>query len=228
MGFAIDIDIHPEILGVRIRRAPGSPATPHKETLMKALCLVVLCASSLGLLGSVAHAQPAQASAAEALGLAMADAVEKSADCRALGPNLDAALASQKAAIQTLSTAKAPNGGSVSAENQKRLLAMANKVKGCVGQVKSPALDNLRTALAAYGRKTKPVELASEQWCEDNCCIKGWETWAAVAFFSAACLAGDHQACCLATTLASYDACVETYCPTNDCCQDVPPGGPPN
>lgn len=202
---------------------------------MKALCFVALCASlPLGMLGSPAHAQPssksgaeAPAAAAEALGLAMADAVEKSADCRALGPNLDAALASQRPAIQVLSAAKATDSGSVSAENQKRLLAMAEKVKGCAGQVQSPALDGLRTALAAYGRKAKPVELASEAWCEDNCCIKGWETWAAVAFFSAACLAGDIQGCCLAPTLASYDACVEIYCPTNNCCQDVSPGGPP-
>lgn len=198
---------------------------------MKTFCFVALCASLLlGLLGSPAHAQPGAedpAAAAEALGLAMVAAVEKSADCRELGPNLEAALASQKAAIRVLSTAKATNSGPLSPENQKRLLAMAEKVKGCAGQAQSPALDDLRTALAAYGRKAQPVALASEQWCKDNCCLKGWETWAAVTLFSAACLAGDMQGCCLAPTLASYDACVELYCPTNNCCQDVSPGGPP-
>jgi hypothetical protein len=202
---------------------------------MNVLSLVALCAL-LG--GSPDPAQPgpksgaqapvsaAPVAEAEALGLAMAGAVEKSADCRALGPNLDAALASQKAAILALSASKATDSGSVSADHQKRLLAMAEKVKACAGQVHSLALDNLKTALATYGRRGKPAKLASSAWCEDNCCIKGWETWAAVAFFSAACLAGDHQACCLATTLASYSACVDTYCPTNNCCQDVPPGGP--
>jgi len=202
---------------------------------MNVLPLVALCAL-LG--GSPDSAQPgtkpgtqaqvsaAPAAEAEALGLAMAGAVEKSAGCRELGPNLEAALASQKAAIQALSASKATDSGAVSADHQKRLQAMAEKVNACVGQVQSPALDNLRTALARYGRRGKPAKLASTAWCEDNCCIKGWETWAAVAFFSAACLAGDHQACCLATTLASYSACVDTYCPTNNCCQDVPPGGP--
>ena len=208
---------------------------------MNRLCRVVLCASlSLGLAGSAAAwksgpkaGADAQTSAApvaqaEALGLAMADAVERSADCRALGPNLDAVLAAHSADIRALSTVKAADSGSVSAEQQKRLLAMAKKVKGCAGRVKSRELDKLRTALAAYGRKPKLVKLASSSWCADNCCIKGWETWAAVTFFSAACLAGDNQACCLAVTIASYDACVDTYCPTNDCCQDVPPGGPPH
>jgi len=204
---------------------------------MKALCLVALCTSlSSGLLGPAAHAQSAlkpgpeaQASAAEALGLAMAEAVAKSADCSALGPNLEVALAAQKPAIQVLSAPKAPNGGSVSAENQKRLLAMTEKVRGCAGKVQSPALDGLKTALAAFGQKAKrrPASLATERWCEENCCVEGWQTWAEVAFFTAACAAGDAQACCLAGTISSYTLCVETNCPTNDCCQDISPGGPP-
>jgi hypothetical protein len=201
---------------------------------MKAFCLVALAAVFGSAIPSHAESKAAApptvaaapAAEAQALGMAMADAVEKSADCHAMGPNLDAAIAAQSHAIEVLSASKAADSGSLSADQQKRLLAMAQKAKGCAGQVQTAAVEKLRTALAAYDRRAKPVKLASTSWCENNCCIKGWETWAAVTFFTAACLAGDNQACCLATTIASYDACVNTYCPTNNCCQDVPPGGP--
>lgn len=194
---------------------------------------------------AAAGSTPATPSAeAESLGLAMAEAVENSSDCAAMGKNLDAALAAQSAAIRALAASNAPDDGTVSDENQKRLLAMAQKAKTCAGKVSSPALTALQSALATTikscrahkaaldaamrGVKATPrlTQRASEQWCKEDCCIKGWETWAAVAVFTAACLAGDNQACCFATTLASYDACVKTYCPTNNCCQDVPPGGP--
>lgn len=150
---------------------------------MKARCFVVaLCALSLGFAGSPARAQSpespggmAPAAAAEALGLAMIAAAETSADCGALGTHLEAELASQKLAIQVLSAAKPTAGGSLSPEHQKRLLAMAEKVKGCAGQVRSPALDDLRAALSSFGRSAKAVALASEAWCKDNCCLRVWQ-----------------------------------------------------
>jgi hypothetical protein len=216
-----------------------------------ALCLllqpIALCHAEQALPEpSPASTPTAPIAAAEALGLAMAEAVESSTDCASMGKNLDAALASQSAALKTLAASNASDSGVVSEKNQKRLLAMAQKAKTCAGKLSSPALAALESALSTKikncrgskglvpsGAKAdlkmtpRPTQLMSEQSCKDDCCIKGWQTWATVAFYTTACLGGSNQACCLATTIASYDACVNTYCPTNNCCQDVPVSVPP-
>lgn len=164
---------------------------------------------------------------ARALGMSYLDAIEGASDCAAIGPRLDAAFANQGARIEMLANARVPAGGiGPTREEQSRLLKAAQKVAGCKTQLKASGA--VQQSLAPLGKLARPV--ASEKTatnCYENCCIKGWETWAAVAFWTAACAGGSNQACCMMVTIASYDACIELYCPTNDCCSDVPVSVPP-
>ena len=180
---------------------------------------------------------------AEAFGLTFVNAIETASDCAAMTTNLDALFAYPPAAVASLTTQPRSGAEDLSEEIQQRLLAAAQKVRRCAGKVKSSKLEAVRSALAnhvtkVHGRKLwsvgeaklvdklrgKSAAAAAPVDCQSNCCVKGWETWAAEAFFSAGCLAGDNQACCLVTELASYNACVKTYCPSNNCCLDVNPG----
>ncbi len=182
----------------------------------------------------------------EALGMAIADAVGQSTDCATMGQNLEAAIASQTDAIKAIVASDAPDSGMLSDAQQAMLQEMVERAKHCAGKIDSAALKRTTAELAtrvqgyrnspsysallpSHLSRAKPLQLESTSSCENGCCIKGWQTWAAVTTFTIACAGGDDQACCMATTIASYNACVNTYCPTNDCCQNVPvnPPDPP-
>jgi hypothetical protein len=162
-----------------------------------------------------------------ALGMLYLEAVEGAKDCTEIGPRLDAAFANQSARIELVANARVPAGGiGPTRAEQERLHKAAQKVDGCKSQLGATA--GAQQSLAPLGKLARPV--ASQKTavnCYENCCIKGWETWAAVAFWTAACAGGSNQACCMMVTIASYDACIELYCPTNQCCSDVPVSVPP-
>lgn len=166
-----------------------------------------------------------------ALLMSVAAAVETSHDCQSLAAALNEAIIEHKEQVQNLLASHNKTSGQLSENEEKRIVAAVEKVKFCKGiQGVSEATKILLPVGAKYqckASKSSTLNLESTSDCENDCCIEGWQTWATVAWYSAACLAGDEQACCLAPTLASYDACVNTYCPTNDCCANINPNGWP-
>jgi hypothetical protein len=168
------------------------------------------------------------AKAAQSLGEAMLAASEGAEGCDALAAAMTAALEGQSAAIEVLAQG-AEMGGAISDADQQRLKAMADKAAECAGT--APGIEALVSGLQ---RPSVPLELESQSECESSCCLKGAKAWSATIVASAGCLGGDDQMCCLATTVASYNECLN-LCPENDCCADVPasspdgpPGGPPS
>jgi hypothetical protein len=186
------------------------------------LFLLAACASSTD-----RSLNPTIEREARALGMSYLDAIEGAGDCTEIGPRLDAAFANQGARMDMLANARVPAGGiGPTRDEQSRLLKAVQKVDGCRNRLNASA--GAQQSLAPLGKLARPV--ASQKTatnCYENCCIKGWETWAAVAFWTGACAGGSNQGCCMMVTIASYDACIELYCPTNDCCSDVPVSVPP-
>lgn len=170
----------------------------------------------------------ADMSPVETLSLSIADAIEQSKDCDDMKKNIDNAIVSQEKSIEAVMSLNPPYNGYIkdTDEYQKRLISMSKKAKKCYGKINSPIVDNFNIKFEKKHQKTFKRE--SQSSCENDCCIKDIiERGAEVSFYSVACLGGSDFACCMAVTLADYDACVNTYCPDNDCCNGVPVSVPP-
>ena len=155
---------------------------------------------------------------AQALGLSVVEAIEGSADCAAMAARLEAALAGQSARIAALADAATPpTEDGPDAGEQRRLLRIARRVRDCAGTAPGTAAELAVAPLAKLTQRPPATEDAGYD-CADDCCAQGWQTWAEVTYFSATCLGGDDRACCMAVTIASYDACIRLHCPGTECC----------
>jgi hypothetical protein len=154
---------------------------------------------------------------ARALAISAAEAIEGS-DCASMAARLDAALAPQSARIESLANAGTPaTVGGPDAGDQRRLLRMARRAKDCAATNPDPAAARALAPLARLAQRPPRADDAGYD-CADDCCVRGWQAWAEVTYFSGACLGGDERACCMAVTIASYDACMGLYCRANECC----------
>jgi hypothetical protein len=163
-----------------------------------------------------------------ALLLGLADAARPTDTCAALVTALGGQLHTETSRISRLAAAKGPSTGELTAEQQTKAVEFVARVKQCVGTPGAAELAATIKPLEALHASPAPSARASASCNCNDFCVSGWETWAETSLMSVACLAGDNQACCTAAAIASHSACMKTYCPTENCCLDVPTSVPPH
>jgi len=203
------------------------------------ICLLISLSINVGASASQSEKD------AEALLKALVIEVESAeGGCKALVDKVEKAIYDNEVLIDRLVSSKEGNSGTLDEDLEQRSIAAIGRIKECAGaaeysekfvnvidpfaeRFKRPKPLRITKPIAERFKKPKSIALKSESSCKSDCCVKGWETWAAVAFYSTACLGGSNQACCMAVTVASYSECVDLYCPSNNCCADVPVSVPP-
>lgn len=201
----------------------------HSLLLTSCLLGLMACKSTDAISSPSSGAQQAAGTPEEdsrALLLGLAEVATPTPSCDALVTALDSKLRSESGRISRLATATGPSTGELTAEQETKATAFVARVKQCAGTPGAARLaDSVKALQAQRGGPASGARTSSSCNCNDFC-VSGWKTWAEVSAMSVACLAGDNQACCTFTAIASHSACIKTYCPTENCCLDVPTSVP--
>ncbi|MEM1179572.1 MAG: hypothetical protein AAGM22_14585 [Acidobacteriota bacterium] len=154
--------------------------------------------------------------------LSLADAAQSASDCEGVVKGLRGVIQHHREAIERLASAEGPSSGTLNFAEEAKVAALAQTAVRCQGTPGAAKLAAVLAPLAPDRLLTQPQACNCSDWCPS-----GWNTWVAVAAASAACLGGSNISCCEATSWASYNACINTYCPSNECCSGVPVSVPP-
>lgn len=198
------------------------------STLLVALSLLSLSACKST--DAAAGPPPAGSGAQEdsrVLLLGLAETSRSTDSCAALVTALEGQLDTERERIARLAAATEPSAGELTPEQQARVTAFVTRARQCANTPGAAALAERLKPLQALRAGSASGTRGQSCNCDDFC-VTGWKTWAETSAMSLACLGGDNTACCTAVDIADHSACMNTYCPHDNCCQDVPVSVPPH